>query len=344
MIASLVAGIAFAIGHHVFYKSLQGTEVRSAPYQFAGWQITPQQLHTAAGTAFAFAVKASLVLAISMAYMQLVFRAIAKVDREMACINSGFSGLGEITSLFGLTTLWTQPLLASIALTAWLLPIAAIITQPHFPLKIANYRVAYGEISSNGPAIVEASRIIQAVALGGSILPMVPPAVNSSRVVTMRAPRLACDNANDTLLEAIKDNLATALRPRLITTAYDVNMQTLEFIRHMFSYMSWTGRVELEHAFGEKQFWQELPFRNLSALSLKDDVSKDINDESLDLAFDRGDFESKNLLYVAFLPRLVHDGQPASLDAVRAGPNIFTADGDERTTHYSEVLSTRGWN
>ena len=119
MIACLVVGIAFAIGHHAFYRSLQSTEVRSAPYHFAGWQITPQQLNTAGGTAFAFTVKASLVLAISTAYVQLFFRAIAKSGHEFASIDSWFSGLGDITSLFGTTTFWTQPLLAVVALTAW---------------------------------------------------------------------------------------------------------------------------------------------------------------------------------------------------------------------------------
>jgi hypothetical protein len=119
MIASLLVGVAFAIGHHEFYRSLHHTEVRSASYEFvAGWEITAQQLNTAGGTAFAFAVKASLVFAVSTAYVQLLFRAIAKVGHRVAHIDSWFSGLGDITSLFAVTT-WKQPLLAVVALTVW---------------------------------------------------------------------------------------------------------------------------------------------------------------------------------------------------------------------------------
>jgi hypothetical protein len=119
MIASLLVGVAFAIGHHEFYRSLHHTEVRSVSYEFfAGWKITAQQLNTAGGTAFAFAVKASLVFAVSTAYVQLLFRAIAKAGHRVAHIDSWFSGLGDITSLFAVTT-WKQPLLAVVALTVW---------------------------------------------------------------------------------------------------------------------------------------------------------------------------------------------------------------------------------
>ncbi|GIZ43183.1 hypothetical protein CKM354_000642100 [Cercospora kikuchii] len=351
MIGFLTIGAAFAIGHHAFYNSLHGTEVRSTPFQLAGWEITPQQLNTAGGTAFAFAVKASLVLAISTAYVQLFFRAIAKVGYHFACIDSWFSGLGDITALFGITTFWTHPLLAVVAVTAWLLPLVAVITPatlsvnfdrlppvnesyfvpaPAFAsLKIADVREWWGDGDfMYWRAATEATRTINAVAAAGSILPIAPPAVNSSWLVTMPAPRLACDHVNETLRDAIKDNIASVLGPFLYQDQQLAGGNFLTPFRdNMFNYMSWFASSDPRRGPGVSS---EMPFFTPSPWSEEDDRQPNASERTaaaLANGFNLFHNYSRERLYVASLPTLMDDETPLSesLKAMFEGPNMTTA-------------------
>lgn len=70
MLLSLVVGALLATGHHLLYHSVNGQAVAAHDRSALGIHYTSQQLHTAAGTAFAFLVKASLVIGVSIAYTQ----------------------------------------------------------------------------------------------------------------------------------------------------------------------------------------------------------------------------------------------------------------------------------
>lgn len=77
MLVALFAGIAFALGHHFFYDRLDVKELPAGNYTMGQYNsgISRQQSNTAIGTAFAFAVKTCLVLAVSTAYVHhLVWR------------------------------------------------------------------------------------------------------------------------------------------------------------------------------------------------------------------------------------------------------------------------------
>ncbi|KAI5359608.1 hypothetical protein Slin15195_G072360 [Septoria linicola] len=328
MIASLLVGVTFAIGLHVFYRSLHRTEVRSTPYELAGWEIAPQQVNTAGGTAFAFA---------------LFFRATAKVGRGIAKIDSWFSGSSDITSLFGITTFWTQPVLAVVALTAWLLPIAAIITpatlsvtfdylppiyESHFvplpafaSLKFADFN-NYNDYGGSGHltyerASAEAGRIVQAAVAAGPILPITPPAVNASWLVTTRAPRLTCDHVNQTLLSSIKNNIADVLGPFLasidgsaLAEYADLDFPDAElqarlamFAFSMFGYMSWPGARQ-----DSRGFSQEMPF-SLGGETPRINASRPSAAQLASFALEKGlswrRAEFQDLLFVAVLPRII---------------------------------------
>lgn len=71
MVGSLLAGISFAIGHHIFYSKLKDQTVRGDGYKIIGTQLSDQQFNTAVGTAFAFLVRTCLVLATTAAYAQI---------------------------------------------------------------------------------------------------------------------------------------------------------------------------------------------------------------------------------------------------------------------------------
>jgi hypothetical protein len=121
IIVSLAAGISFAIGHHLFYNHLHGQEARPTGYKILGSDISPQQLNVAIGTAFAFLVKASLVTALSTAYLQLLWRALLRAARgsKLGDLDTCFSALNNIISLGKVWVWWRLPLLFLLAVVAW---------------------------------------------------------------------------------------------------------------------------------------------------------------------------------------------------------------------------------
>ena len=121
MIASLVLGLLFASGHHLFYQSLNGTKVSTGP--FLGSPISKQAANTAIGTAPAFLVKASLVLAVSSSFVQLFWRTTrvycACGPPTLAQLDSLYSVLHSIIALLNVALWWRCPLLLLTAAVAW---------------------------------------------------------------------------------------------------------------------------------------------------------------------------------------------------------------------------------
>jgi hypothetical protein len=63
MIVGLVAGALFAVGHHLFYRNLNGQAVNETSYD--------QQMNIRIGTGLSYLVRAALVIAIGATYFQL---------------------------------------------------------------------------------------------------------------------------------------------------------------------------------------------------------------------------------------------------------------------------------
>ncbi len=70
LFGSLLVGTIFALGHHLFYASLDGKAAASAleDHHFLGIELSSQQINTAVGTAFAFLVRACLSMIQSPAH------------------------------------------------------------------------------------------------------------------------------------------------------------------------------------------------------------------------------------------------------------------------------------
>ena len=121
IILALAFGLLFAVGHHLFYRNLDGQRVASEDISILGSDISPQQLNVAIGTAFAFLVKASLVTAVSTAYLQLLWRALLRSGRgsTLGNLDTTFSGLNNIISLGKIWVWWRLPLLFALAVVAW---------------------------------------------------------------------------------------------------------------------------------------------------------------------------------------------------------------------------------
>lgn len=121
IVLALLFGLLFAVGHHLFYKHLDGQKVAAEDLRILGSNISPQQLNVAIGTAFAFLVKASLVTAVSTAYFQLLWRALLRSasGSTLGNLDTAFSGLNNIFSLSKVWVWWRLPLLFALAIVAW---------------------------------------------------------------------------------------------------------------------------------------------------------------------------------------------------------------------------------
>lgn len=121
MFTALIVGTAFAIGHHCFYRSLRN---KPTPDGYLikrfGLRLSDQQLNIAAGSAFAFLVKALLGLAVSTAFGQIVWMAARKpASIKVKTADSLFSLLGDIFFVFHMK-LWTMfPGLMLVVLVSW---------------------------------------------------------------------------------------------------------------------------------------------------------------------------------------------------------------------------------
>ncbi|CZT20043.1 uncharacterized protein RCC_05900 [Ramularia collo-cygni] len=262
MVSSLLVGTGLAAGHHAFYSSLTGSAVSSNPINVVGWTTTQQQINIAIGTAFAFLVKASLILACSTAYMQLLFRAINRKSFKLSTLDNWFGGLNDLWSLGCLASYWRYPLVTLVALTCWLLPIAAIISpaslsvvfdQVH-PSPVLNVIVpqpaldsmAFGtfydlpddngsqRFSQMGPNN-EVSRIAYAAAAAGNILSIDPPGVNATWNLDLDAPRFSCSPLEADVLRDVKSNLID------VFNNYTANGTWPHITNIMFSYLSWAA-------------------------------------------------------------------------------------------------------
>lgn len=118
---SLIAGIASAIGRHAFYSSLAGKAVPDSEYELGIANVSPQQLNVAGGTALALVCKAFLILAISTAYVELFWRAVAyrRAGTTLECLGVTHSALSDLSSFFHWRVWLRHPLLLYLAALVW---------------------------------------------------------------------------------------------------------------------------------------------------------------------------------------------------------------------------------
>jgi hypothetical protein len=160
MFCAFIAGLLFALGHHLFYTGLAGTEAPTGAYTIVGADISRQQLNTAVGTAFGFLVKSCLVLVISISFVQVFWNALRSSKEGGPSLSTLDSASGLLTNYLGFFegSTWREfqmPLL--LALIAWLVvahaslafrldtytsnrcvPMASIITPATLSVKSAS--------------------------------------------------------------------------------------------------------------------------------------------------------------------------------------------------------------
>ena len=121
MLSALIAGVLFAIGHHLFYCSIANTEAGSTSLNVLGSSVSRQATSIAIGTAFAFLVKLCLVYAVAVAYVQVFWYDMKTGNPKptLATLDATFSGTRQLLVLFNYVLWMRYPILLLVALTAW---------------------------------------------------------------------------------------------------------------------------------------------------------------------------------------------------------------------------------
>ena len=70
---ALLASLLLMIWHHIFYRNLEHTAASNET--LFDFEVSQQQINIAVSTAFAFLAKARMVIAISIAFVQVFWRA-----------------------------------------------------------------------------------------------------------------------------------------------------------------------------------------------------------------------------------------------------------------------------
>lgn len=110
MVLLFIAGIAFAVGHHIFYHSLDGTLVTSTSQQ--EWTIR-------IGTGLAFLVKAALAASVGVAFTQYLWTIARTEAMAVGSIDAMFSMTKNPLAFINFEVLWKAKLLVLLALASW---------------------------------------------------------------------------------------------------------------------------------------------------------------------------------------------------------------------------------
>ncbi|KAJ8127806.1 hypothetical protein O1611_g5831 [Lasiodiplodia mahajangana] len=303
IVTAFLAAVVLAVGHHLFYRSLNGTPVLSAARATGVINASPQKINITVGNIFSTLVGVCLSISVSTSYMQLVWASIKVRSEKLSRIDSVFSGVRSITSLFHIAAWRAYPGLAFVALTFWLTAIPLVIPPAtlsvHFttlPAQATAFEVPNVDFKSLNFADVPFSpasksfiysqpsnavlKVAQATSAIGAILPLSPPMPNSTWSLDYHGPRLGCKAVSDGFKDAIIRNVESAVKLGHCLTSY--------------GYISWgpTG-------FNESQ---SLPFR------LPDNDNSDTFPTLETKLLSEFDFTfvSRAILYVAVFPHIVN--------------------------------------
>lgn len=113
----LILGTAFAVGHHLFYWSLNGEEAKH------------QSLMLRYGTILAFCTKASLGAAVILARRQRVWMVVRERVVRLGTVDSIFTAAEDITALLDWRAIKKAKVATCLALYIWVTPFIVVLTS-----------------------------------------------------------------------------------------------------------------------------------------------------------------------------------------------------------------------
>ncbi|MCJ1230870.1 hypothetical protein MMC12_007544 [Toensbergia leucococca] len=256
MLGSFLIGIGLSFGHHAFYRSLDGSSISNAMFD--------QSFNIGIGTAFAFLVRAFLVIAVGVAYVQHFWRDVKARPTPISHIDTIASLLSSIQEFLSLKTLWRHPVLVMLAIISWLIPVATIIPPATLSVRSKmqsdyrlmdvptinfsnnafsqGYETTVGTIPDaadanvyNGPTTA-LNRIAFATALQGSIPALPAPAINSSYSQTFFGPALSCQSMDDSILDKLNPSFGCNISASYSLSQWD----DFHLCNTIYAYLAWT--------------------------------------------------------------------------------------------------------
>ncbi|KAF2773458.1 hypothetical protein EJ03DRAFT_265063 [Teratosphaeria nubilosa] len=324
---NLALGLAFAIGHHEFYTSLAGTPAPTNDLKVLGTMVSRQQVNIAIGTAMAFIVKSCFEVAISIAFVQVLFRVIRRASGGMTVedIDTASSALTSIWAFMKMfSRILRNPTLIVLGVLCWLLPLASVVTPAtltinstlRVPLETVMARVptldfrnlAFASSISaprqrmtstipetytySGPS-VKVQGIANAVGAGGGIQPFTSPYTNASWNIRFPGPALQCSKLPDEEAQEVKKSIAN-------WTFADKNCYSAP------GYLAW------------------MQSGNGSDITTPFTVTANTSSENVTYDFSKGDWTASATnnatatLYMALLPRMLQSESMSSHSVVEA--------------------------
>ncbi|KAH6972358.1 hypothetical protein BKA56DRAFT_677311 [Ilyonectria sp. MPI-CAGE-AT-0026] len=250
MVSFLLVGSALAVGHHRFYLSLRGTVV------YGGSEDNDQQLNIRYGTAFAFISKTFLVGAVASAYTQHLWTVLSSSYVKVSTIDSHFTALSSILDFINPRFLSTCKYSTMIALIAWTIPLAALITPatltvaPHVQYVTKEQEVPTINLETyvNGSENFDVDNIepqqdrLATYVMAGMQIPPLPTfRADSTYSVNFTGPSLKCQKPNATLSSYI-DALFRAAGNETgeVPNAVYVGVTPLFYVRESYNPWWWT--------------------------------------------------------------------------------------------------------
>ncbi|KAI2470162.1 hypothetical protein F4781DRAFT_441945 [Annulohypoxylon bovei var. microspora] len=125
MYLSFLFGVACAIGHHIFYKTLNGKPADS--------QITMLRY----GTFLSFAAKAGLAAAVVIAFKQRIWITMRSKFLSVAALDSLFAAAEDMSALLNVEVYQRAKVAMILATFIWLMPLMIILTSNTLTVRLA---------------------------------------------------------------------------------------------------------------------------------------------------------------------------------------------------------------
>ncbi|KAL6851589.1 hypothetical protein J3F83DRAFT_639917 [Trichoderma novae-zelandiae] len=199
-----VAGTLIAIGHHIFYQTLENTPVKSSSQQV--WAIR-------IGSGLAFLNKTCLTAVMGMVATQQIWFTVRRRVITLSGIDSMFKLMNDPTAVFSRDLVTRAKTLVLLASLSWLIPLIAVVTPATLSVRTS---MESSVISAVVPAVDfndhsywalrmdgvwepsgDLQRLFTATYSSVSYLPIEAPFPNSSYEVSFWATTLKCSSLDD---------------------------------------------------------------------------------------------------------------------------------------------------
>ncbi|MCJ1469699.1 hypothetical protein MMC07_008335 [Pseudocyphellaria aurata] len=252
MTGLFIAGVFFAIGHHLYYDSLNGQEVG---------HLKRQQWPLRFGNVFAFLVKSCLAASAGIACVQWMWKTLRRSYITIEGIDAAFSAPENLLSLLNWEMLSKIRIGTFLALVIWCIPLAALITPATLSVrstyqyietseKVASLNMSmskpngYRRLSQEHFAFLsrfvelrsdtglgpshDLARIVSASAATGNIFRIAKPlpGPNMTYQIGLHIPAIKCENSSSAI--ARNTTVAAVIAARIAKGDQAAGSATLE--------------------------------------------------------------------------------------------------------------------